>query len=336
MMNLPADDCVVGVSSGNASILNSSTNGYNMQEKECDIAMEYEHITIYMNDHNYSVDATFCFYNNGDDTTILTGFPEYQGRFAFTSFSTYVDGLEVKYEHGEDTFNDGADSKSWYVKQVHFDKNQVRMTRVTYTSRYGSYGGGSYCDTDGFLFYTYGTGRNWYGPIGKIVIDIINESPDVYITGLTFINEKYEYGKMPKAYKMSWLHSNTLRLEADNVNPASVNDNINIDTHFFTILHNNTPNDSGYKGTYLQRKANDINMSLDLSLLSSKQLRYMRNDYYAIHGYIFEQKDIKSYYESIPSYVPNTLFRDDMLTSEQKSMIKKIENEEEKRKAKDS
>jgi hypothetical protein len=336
-----ADDGYIGAVSGNAGALQADKNyTYHIIEGETEIAMEYEHVILNMYDDHYSVEADFVFYNNGEEKTVFMGFPESKGYQAreykkLENFKTYIDGNEVQYICRPDSGVYEIGGLNWYVKKVNFKKNQFHLSRVTYNTGYGFANAGLYCGHEGSLAYTYGTGGSWYGPIGKIIIDIVNNTSDIYITGLEFCREQYDSSQQVKNFRISWQGQNILRLEADNVNPESTGEELSIDTQDCTELHS-------YEGidkmddvnttTFLQRKVEAGDTSFDLSLLTKKQLRIIRNDCYAVNGRIFAADDLKYYYESIPSYIKKQSYDENQLTDKQKALIEKVKEEESLRK----
>lgn len=71
----------------------------------------------------------------------------------------------------------------------------------------------------------------------------------------------------------------------------------------------------------------------EVKKLSKKELRYARNELYARHGYIFEDEELKSYFESKSWYTPSVKgedFNDEDYFNEyeiaNRDLIKKIES----------
>ena len=70
----------------------------------------------------------------------------------------------------------------------------------------------------------------------------------------------------------------------------------------------------------------------DLFFLSNKQLRLLRNAFYAIHGYDFKSQDLKEYFSGFSWYKPNPNFSESDFTEiERKNieLIRQMENQEE-------
>lgn len=68
----------------------------------------------------------------------------------------------------------------------------------------------------------------------------------------------------------------------------------------------------------------------DLKLLNKQQLRILRNEILARHGYIFNSPDLKSLFSKQPWYKPNKDYKDDMLTAIDKQNIDIIASTESK------
>lgn len=64
--------------------------------------------------------------------------------------------------------------------------------------------------------------------------------------------------------------------------------------------------------------------------MSKKDLRLLRNIFYAKHGYIFKSEDLKNIFESFEWYKPNTKFTEDEFLDYEKIVIEKILKEEKK------
>lgn len=64
--------------------------------------------------------------------------------------------------------------------------------------------------------------------------------------------------------------------------------------------------------------------------LSKDEYRFIRNLVYAKHGYIFKSEDLKNIFEKFDWYKPNSSYNDSMLSSEEKKLIKRIQENEKK------
>ena len=226
-------------------------------------------------------------------------------------------------------------AENWYVKQVHFLENQTTTTRVTYTCKYGVTSTGLYFGIDGSLDYIYGTGRTWKSSIGKITFDVRNLSGIVYVMGYRFLNKKYgSYSIDASGFNQvadnkvsfKWISPDTFRIEAENVEPESAAELLEIYLHRFSYQ-----NVEDFMKRYPEK--NPINarcdftrafLKYDLRFMTENQLRLARNDFYALYGRGFQSKEIRDFYESISGYKVSKDYSDDLLSEEEKQIINRI------------
>jgi hypothetical protein len=145
--------------------------------------MDSEDVTIRLLENSYTVDALFHFFNTGETTTELVGFPkrgsgtEFSFRTEeFIRFETWVNDKEVQFTEEPEPFfgiwqflrrifADRVEDYRWLVKQVPFPGHATTTTRVSYEAPYHK--------TDGLCaFYIYGTGSYWKDSIGKATFTI--------------------------------------------------------------------------------------------------------------------------------------------------------------------
>lgn len=147
------------------------------------VVMEKEVIDIHVVDVRSYVTCTFYFYNPGEETQMLVGFPseknesgrDENGSYFFDkqlhNFTTKINGKEtpIKLKKGKQKEDENGDITGyplWYTWPMHFKKGQ----RIQVTNTYWMY------DT----YYTYAnnqdiqyilqSGRNWQGPIGSVYV----------------------------------------------------------------------------------------------------------------------------------------------------------------------
>ena len=168
--------------------------------------MEEEHPTVAMLDEwvrmdvyplEYKVSVQFVFYNDGPATTVKMGFPEWNSGYleegesvkGFTEFKTYVDGRRVKARRvavpSEPDVEDYIHNYYW-VKTVHFKKNQKRIIRVEYTSEVGFSHGATGLWHASYSF----TGSNWAGKIRNTYFLAVLHVPKSYGVYHSFGNEE--------------------------------------------------------------------------------------------------------------------------------------------------
>jgi hypothetical protein len=70
----------------------------------------------------------------------------------------------------------------------------------------------------------------------------------------------------------------------------------------------------------------------ELILLTNKQLRILKNSVYAFRGFDFTEKDLQDYFKKQDWYIVNPNFSESLFTENEKTNIRKIENEEKSRK----
>ena len=58
--------------------------------------------------------------------------------------------------------------------------------------------------------------------------------------------------------------------------------------------------------------------------MTESQLRLARNDFYALHGRKFSDRNLRSFYESINGYKVSKDYSDDLLSEEEKQIINRI------------
>ncbi len=347
LLNVYADDAFIRCFGGGVGNVRSTEQYYELGQEK-DIVMTSEHVLITMYDDYYTVDAKFWFKNEGNEKTISIGFPEnnlerFDKREEFEDFTTYVDNKKVdvkKYENPENSLS----KLFWHVKQVYFGKGQVRQTRVKYKCNYGIIASGLYFGIDGFLYYVYGTGKSWKGSIGKITVDVRNLTTTKYIMNIRFLNKEYgsissygvyDYKPFPAgAYTFNWISSDTFRLEAENVEPEDSEESIDITIHSFDYIGDWSGTFEGQTAINARCNFTKAFMKYELCYMTDKQLRLARNDFYALYGREFKDKEIKDFYESIPGYKLNKNYSDNLLSEEETKLIERIIAIENKRKNK--
>ena len=333
MSLLFADDARVFKIGGSVGKLADSEELYQLGQDD-DIVMTAEHVLITMYDDYYTVDARFWLKNEGKEKTVSIGFPEHAGELE--DFCSYVNGKKVDIAKYADSNAEGLDLEAnWYVKQVRFLESQTNITQITYSSRYGIVNSGLYFGIDGELPYVYGTGKSWKDSIGKITVDVKNLSNRRYVMGYRFLNKKYgTYSSDGSSFKKNsddtvsfrWISPDTFRIEAKNIEPKTS------DEYLYVYLHSFEYQDTaGFLSYYTDQ--NPINarckftsdfIKHDLSFMTESQLRLARNDFYALHGRKFSDRNLRSFYESINGYKVSKDYSDDLLSEEEKQIINRI------------
>lgn len=84
---------------------------------------------------------------------------------------------------------------------------------------------------------------------------------------------------------------------------------------------------SGFPGVYPEASTRRLSAS-DVNYLSKYQLKIMRNEIFARHGYIFKTTDMKNYFSNQRWYDPRYSNVDNLLTSTEKHNIELIKRYE--------
>lgn len=133
------------------------------------VRMVSEDVNIKVGPDNIKVACKFVFRNEGKAVDVKMGFPEDHGgdSSGFRYFKARVDGKPVAVRHIKSPREEGADSRDWWVKTVHFNAGQTRVVEDFYGGRpSGDSMGGTW------LTYVLQTGRSWKGPIGRAVVRV--------------------------------------------------------------------------------------------------------------------------------------------------------------------
>jgi len=151
-----------------------------LNEGHKSIRMESELVEIFLYGEYYQVVASFDFYNYGDSTTIIMGFPErqvinypndsiiYKYGNGFIFRTSFVDGKEVEVNYYEPSYRNHYLSNTYLTylyNSVKFEKNQKRKIIFTYTQEY--------TEKDDLKEIEFNfTGGNWYRDVAhcKLVI----------------------------------------------------------------------------------------------------------------------------------------------------------------------
>jgi len=291
-----------------------------------------EVIILELFDDYYTVTADFNFYNNGEAIKLLVGFPyaaDSYGRVLYAAngslydFQSWVNGAYVE------TINspvdiDLSDQKLFgvnyaFTKEVYFPSRQYTKTKVKYNAGYGE--NGAYWSAS----YLYGSGKGWYNCIGKAEVIIKNNSK-YWIYGIKKgIPSRNNSPLNNEVLNHFWDNSGNLVFNLENFEPE-YNDIIDI-----TLWH--PMFDFGPKPLpYYFYYWNETFKQNDLWYLTKGELRILRNLFYALHGYDFNDSGLLNYFLShFGSYTVNPSFNENMLTETERQNIKIIQDEENKR-----
>ncbi|GHV13261.1 hypothetical protein FACS189491_07960 [Spirochaetia bacterium] len=295
---------VFSFSNDSRTILGSSVQI--IDNENTNITMQEEIINIRLHRDFYEVDVTFYFINTGETETISLGFPveaEFQNfssekEWAILSdFRSYINNALIQRytikEETKYTTNPPGDPHDyvlytkWYIREVIFPGNSTTVSRVTYKAPYGHSG---FDITGGYIF---GTGYNWKGPIGKMVINIIHDD-DIFLDRFTI----GRYTKEKIVDYFTWKGSGMYKFEFNNIEPI-ISDRIRFYISKCNML-NAAYNEFGdsFLGWMWDEQLLYENVS-DLKLYTKNQIRLFINFFYAIRGYNFKNQRYKDFFTGL-------------------------------------
>ena len=281
-----------------------------IDNEHTNIVMQEEEINITLHKGYYEVDVTFNFFNTGDDEYVSLGFPveavfqqlpANKEQTVLDDFKSYINGdIIQEYTIKEDTQYHGDKEEpftyvtytKWYIREVLFPANENTVSRVTYKAPYSHSG---FTRSAGYIF---GTGYNWKGTIGKMVVKIAHKDDiriDYFYIGKIKGNEIRPY--------FSWEGDGEYKFEFTDIEPT-VTDKIllSIREHkMFDAIGNDFEEDGlGGRGWIWNEVLLYDDIS-ELKLYTRNQLRLFINFFYAIHGYNFEDKLYKTFFQNLKS-----------------------------------
>lgn len=291
------------------------------------ISLSNEILTIHLNDNNVDYKIEFEFYNAGKAVEYNIGFPvyfdagydkslSYEKNIPIKSFETSVNGINVDFIKKVEKLPNGV--VAWYVKKVIFPENSITRVNVEYQSNYGRYGG--YPFSIYTVNYFYGSANTWKNKISTFRIIVINNS-DKYICNFSnvLINQ------IKPEYKV--IGQETTEILYSSIKPDK-NSQINIE--MITI-----ENISGFGDDVNADTKNYKIEKEDILFYNSKQLRFLRNLYYAMNGYIFKNNELKDFFNKTLKYYkkynPQFTNVDDRFNDIEKESIKVIQDLENER-----
>jgi hypothetical protein len=300
-----------------------------IEDKKTNVAMREEEIIITLHKGYYDVDVSFKFYNDGPDEKIMVGFPfVVRGRnindetiedVKKSVLKSYINGkllshqdYEIKVEYSEDNSYIHGVTK-WLLRAIEFKGKSYTESRVVYKMPYSNDMGYPYAG------YTYGTGRSWKGPIGKMTV-VVNHGDDVIVGGISANDSRLKHTQF------IWEANGKYRYIFENVRPESRNDyiKIKIDGNDMQGEYNDQfeckehgvfncrfdcwyacEEDGGEEGRDWLRGSwhwhrvliyNDLS---EIRLFTKNQIRLFINFFFAAHGYDFKNQQYKNYFQKL-------------------------------------
>ena len=302
-------------------------------DKKTNVSMREEEIVITLHKNYYEIDVSFKFYNDGPEEKILLGFPIHytylqHERAKTVILKSYINGKQlspkdyvIKEESEEYRPFNAISATRWLLREVVFAGNAYTESRVVYRMIYSD-------DTEGeYAGYTYGTGRNWKGPIGKMTV-IVNHGDDVIVGGVYMDDDPYyNRGGAEKLPNPLWEANGRYKYVLENINPKTKNDMITIPIQRYNNIYNtNAPFDCSHRGVFGCQfdcwpwdpyncggeKGRDwlggswhwdavllYKDSADIRPFTKNQIRLFINFFFARHGYDFKNKLYRDYFRQI-------------------------------------
>jgi hypothetical protein len=300
-----SDDCSLGTDGGNAFV-----------EYDKDIEMSKEDIVLNMSQDSAIVKCKFWFYNGSEEKVRTVGFPNWWSSPPSASeeihnFKTWISGKEVKVHskfqsivevEGKDTLPD--EDKEWFVWETKFVKKDTTIIENQYTAKYR----GCNCTREKSLTYVLGTGRSWKNSIGngKIVFNFENSLSELW----------FKEPILPSPRLKGINSKDHLEVEFEGYEPQQ-DDYIRLD--FFSPWETMCAlqNDSAFTNFLLGK--------------SRKQLKEMRNEIFARHGYIFMDAELSKLFSGKSWYKPKKEFAVSMISKVEKETIDEIRKIEERK-----
>lgn len=304
------------------------------EEKDTEVEMQEEIISIVLEQKYYEVTVDFFFYNHGNSVDLEIGFPFFctglQGSGKISDFKCWTNDVETNYTDYpiEKKWAKDTNLENAYVRTINFPSKKVTKTKITYKSTYGRE-----APSYAIAKYLYGTGSSWKNPIGKMTVRIQNK--DLY-SSINFLS-------MPDKTPLKRIEDDIWEGVYTNIEPAKYTDSITIECGDLfgddgpRVLRKNS-----FFGCYMELKSDN------LFWYTKPQLRLIRNAIYAFSGYPFKSQDLKTLFEQKakygwfgwdklgpdgePVYPVDENFSEDKLTETEKHNVKLILEEEQKRK----
>jgi hypothetical protein len=310
--------CLIPYQAIKANDANLSSEGGNIFPlRHSTVQMASENVVIDIFKDTINAICKFKFFNHSDTgQQLLMGFPasacvdtgEEIDALYIRNFSTKITGNIVPVEYKEST--QGFDSSfllrerfcratpGWYFWKSYIHPNDTLIVINTYSGDLEPISYGSVT-----VAYTIGTGATWYKNIttGKITfrLDKVcttrflishSENAKIYEDSIVYVFENL---------KPAWEQSFFVKLVS-----------------FWKYPHNEIGIEYGI-ADYIK----NLNKT-------KKELRLMRDEIFARHGYIFKDEDLRKYFKSKSWYCPNLYFSMDSLSKFEKEIIAALKKKE--------
>jgi len=296
-----ADDAYLGSRGGNVFPIIRSQS----------IQMIKEEIRITMGKDSCLVNCKFWFKNTKKQKeTVLMGFPDYfknigQSSTPLSHFTCSINGEVTKTEKRSQTTDvenipQLQAYEKWYCWNVTFNPGETVLVENSYK---GVLGGSA----DGTCRFSYliGTALTWHDPIGegKVVFDYSRIASKAFVDTTTFRWEKLPEGMERKIFADSLVYT------FKNYSPKWGE---MLETHIYCFWKYPYGTPSATKQPPV--KEFPYKNPGFIKSKSIADLKLMRNEVYARHGYIFKDAKLKNYFEAQKWYKPNPSFKPEQLS----------------------
>ena len=255
---------------------------------ETTVTLVSQTIRLHLRSDHYFVDVSFLFANDGPAVRHDLGFPRFAYGTAdepFREFQSWVNDEPVTTLELPD--REGADPRirSWFIKVVEFPQDRLTATRVRYRAEYGR---DRLLSTVEYLF---GTGGTWSGDIGTITVRVYNEAEHWV--------DAYSFDGDPDATVIS-IGARDFEIATGPVGPDRT-DAFRLAVEPVAWWLRTTPSEGGrwaFERTELKPEY--------LRLLTLKQLRLLRNTFYARRGLDYCDCELGDFFRQFGWYRPHT------------------------------
>jgi hypothetical protein len=291
-----------GLALANDSSFGAAGAPYPKPTPNRDIRMVSETVGVRFLNDTARVSCVFTFRNEGPAQRVVIGFPDeafgdVPERGLIQWFRSWVGDQEVAVQRvAVKRVVDYEGTFVWWLKEVSFASGQTVRIRNEYEIRYSE-------NVEGTRWFTYilATGAGWKGSIGEATVTVdLGRIPPGALFGLGIPQQRpgltISPGAKVVAGQLRWQFTNFEPTERNNIRvawAAAVADPTRLCPQCSTRLLTET----GLRGK------------------SARTLTLMRNEIYAVHGRIFQRKDLQDYFQRQSWYRPNPTFQESWLSA---------------------
>jgi hypothetical protein len=298
---------VIGVIGASVAQANDSSFGaagapYPRPTPNRDIRMTAETVSVRFLNDTARVSCVFTFRNEGPPQRVVIGFPdEAHGdvpeRGLIQWFRSWVNDKEVAVQRvAVKRVVDYEGTYVWWLKEVSFAPGQTVRIRNEYEIRYSE-------NVEGTRWFTYilVTGAGWKGSIGEATVTVdLGRIPPGALFGPGVPQQRPGLAVTPgfrlAGRQLQWRFLNFEPTERNNIRVAWVGA-IADPTRLCPQCSTRPLTEADLRGK------------------SARTLTLMRNEIYAVHGRMFQRKDLDEYFRRQTWYRPNPTFQESWLSA---------------------